>query len=86
MFLRKDMLHVIFELLPANSAYHVIGSWFGLLNAFGVLLILCLFALHVGYVITVFLIQKLCILLGKFSLFLELKDRCTIRCFKIEGR
>jgi hypothetical protein len=56
MFLRKDMLHVIFELLPANSAYHVIGSWLGLLDAFWVLLILCLFTLHVGYIVTVFLI------------------------------
>jgi len=70
MFLRKDMIEVVFELLSANSTDHMICSRFGLLDTFGVFFILVFLAFHVGYVIAIFLVQKLCVLLGKLSLFL----------------
>ena len=86
MFLREDMFEVVFKLLAANSTDYVICSRFWLLNAFGVFFILVFLAFHVGYVVAIFLVKKLCVLLGKFSLLLKLEDRCTIWSFKIECR
>ena len=73
-FLRKDMLEVVFKLLAANSADYVICSRFWLLDATWVLLFFVFFAFHIGYVIVIFLVQKLRILLSEFSLFLKLEN------------
>ena len=80
------MLQIVFELLATNGANNMICSRFWLLDALRMLLIFIFFAFHVSDVGDIFLVQKLCVLLGKFSLLLKLENRCAVRCKDIEGR
>lgn len=85
-FLRKDMLDVVFKLLAANSADNVVGPRLGLLDAFRMLLFLGLLPLHVRNVVVIFLVQKLSVLLSKLSLFLQLENGGSVWRKDIEGR
>ena len=68
------MFDIVFELLPANGAYHMICSRPRFVNTFWMLLFLRLLALHVRDVVVIFLVKEICVLFGKLALFLELKN------------
>ena len=82
----ENVFDVVLELFSADGANHMVCSWLGLFDALGVFLILVLFALHVLYVLVIFLVQKLNVYLRKLPLFLQLKNRRSVRSFQVESR
>jgi len=85
MFLRKDMLNIIFKLLATNGANNMICSWFWLFNTRWVFIFLGLLFLHGLNIVIVLLVKELGILFCKLSFFLQLEDTSSEWCFQIEG-
>lgn len=73
-FAGEDVLDVVFELLPANGAYHMVRARSRLIDAFRMLLLLRLLPLHIRDVVVIFLVEEICVLFGEFALFLKLKN------------
>jgi len=78
------MLNVILKLLATNSANYMICTWLWLLNTVWMLFFFLLLLLHTNNIVFILLIQKLSILLSKFSFFLKLENGCSIWGFQIK--
>ena len=73
MFLTKNMVDIVLKLLPTNGTDDMILPWFGLINAYWMLLKLVFLPSHVLDIIYIFLIQENSVLFSKLALFLKLE-------------